>query len=53
MPSRRLGVESPHVGASTKPDDHPPAYWAECRKLKAQGLAGQALTDALAKAGVK
>lgn len=53
MPSRRPGVESPHVGASTKSDDHSPAYWQEVRRLRAEGKEGQALTDALAKAGLK
>lgn len=48
-----LNIERPRqVGESAKPD-HSPAYWAEYLKLKAQGLTGQALTDALAKAGLK
>jgi hypothetical protein len=43
-----LNIERPRqVGESAKPD-HSPAYWAEYRRLKAQGLAGEALTDALA-----
>ena len=40
--------DPPHVGANPKPDKSP-AYWAEVRRLKAEGIEGQALTDALAK----
>jgi len=38
--------DTPRIGANAKPDKDP-AYWAEVRKLKAQGLEGQALTDAM------
>lgn len=48
MPSSRPGVDSPYVGASSK-TDHSPAYWAELRRLKSEGLAGEALTAALEK----
>jgi hypothetical protein len=40
------------IGASTK-QDHSTEYWAEARRLKAQGLEGQSLTDALAEFGKK
>lgn len=39
--------DSPHVGASTKPDKDD-AYWARVREFKARGLEGEALTKAIA-----
>jgi len=43
----RREPDPPHIGANVK-RDKPDSYWTEVRKLKAQGLEGQALTDAIA-----
>ena len=42
----RREPDSPKVGTNTA-ETHGADYWAEVRKFKAQGLEGQALTDAL------
>jgi hypothetical protein len=51
MKAKRTRGDGEHrvsqIGASAK-QDHTPEYWAEARRLKAKGLEGQALTDALA-----
>lgn len=44
----RREPDHPQVGANIKAGKSP-AYWAEVRRLKAEGIEGQALTDALAK----
>ncbi|MCJ7563703.1 MAG: hypothetical protein MUP52_03825 [Candidatus Aminicenantes bacterium] len=44
----RREPDSPQVGANVKAE-HGPDYWADVRRLKAEGKEGQALTDALAK----
>ena len=44
----RREPDSPQVGANTSAT-HDEKYWAEVRRLKAEGIEGQALTDALAK----
>jgi hypothetical protein len=49
-----LNIERPRqMGESDGKDKKSPEYWATVRGLKEQGLTGQALTDALAKAGLK
>jgi hypothetical protein len=44
----RRAPDPPQIGANIKADKTP-AYWAEVRRLKAEGIEGQALTDALEK----
>lgn len=44
--------DSPLVGANDR-SVHTPDYWADVRRLKAEGKEGQALTDALAKQAKK
>jgi len=44
----RRAPDSARAGANIK-RDKPNSYWAEVRRLKAEGIEGQALTDALAK----
>ena len=44
--SARPEPKASRTGESYK-QDHPPAYWARVRELKAQGLSGAALTAAL------
>ena len=46
----RREPDSPYIGANTA-GTHGPDYWAKVRKFKAQGLEGQALTDAIAEIG--
>ena len=47
MSSNRPEPKASRTGENPK-QDHAPEYWAEVRRLKAKGLEGQALTDALA-----
>lgn len=46
----RREPDHPQVGVNIKADKSP-EYWDEVRRLKAEGMSGQVLTDALAKFG--